>query len=102
MPLKPDPTFYPSPKMAMTAPRETLAYVALIDPERRRPEPLEHAVLPLEADGDRDPAPHVELRPYEAVLDEGALAALAGRGFKAVRPTDATAAQHARARSPAL
>ena len=32
----PDPTFYPSPKLAMTAPRETLAYVAVIDPERRR------------------------------------------------------------------
>src|SRR3712207_2522916 len=36
----PDPTFYPSPKMAMTAPREELAYVALIDPERRRPDAL--------------------------------------------------------------
>jgi selenium-binding protein 1 len=28
--LKPDPTFYPSPKLAMRAPRETLAYVALL------------------------------------------------------------------------
>src|SRR6266511_1168238 len=42
----PDPTFYPSPKMAMTAPRETLAYVAVIDPERRRPDAL--AVLDLD------------------------------------------------------
>src|SRR5215467_7617538 len=30
--LKPDPTFYPSPKMAMQAPPERLAYVALINP----------------------------------------------------------------------
>jgi methanethiol oxidase len=30
--LKPDPTFYPSAKMAMQAPREELAYVALINP----------------------------------------------------------------------
>ncbi|HTJ27496.1 MAG TPA: selenium-binding family protein [Candidatus Limnocylindria bacterium] len=28
--LKPDPTFYPSAKLAMRAPRETLAYVALL------------------------------------------------------------------------
>jgi methanethiol oxidase len=42
----PDPTFYPSPKLAMTAPRETLAYVAVIDPERRRPDAL--AVLDVD------------------------------------------------------
>ena len=30
--LKPDPTFYPSPRMAMKAPAEALAYVALINP----------------------------------------------------------------------
>src|SRR5919201_243864 len=36
----PDPTFYPSPMMAMTAPREALAYVAVIDPELRRPDAL--------------------------------------------------------------
>jgi len=29
---RPDPTFYPSPKMAMQAPPETLAYVALLNP----------------------------------------------------------------------
>ena len=29
---KPDPTFYPSPKMAMQAPAERLAYVATINP----------------------------------------------------------------------
>ena len=32
--LKPDPTFYPSPKMAMQAPQEKLAYVALINPTK--------------------------------------------------------------------
>ena len=30
---RPDPSFYPSPKMAMQAPREKLAYVALLNPE---------------------------------------------------------------------
>jgi selenium-binding protein 1 len=30
--LRPDSTFYPSPKMAMAAPSETLAYVALLNP----------------------------------------------------------------------
>jgi hypothetical protein len=32
--LRPDPTFYPSPKMAMQAPPEKLAYLALINPKR--------------------------------------------------------------------
>ena len=31
----PDPTFYPSPRMAAKAPAETLAYVAAFDPERQ-------------------------------------------------------------------
>jgi selenium-binding protein 1 len=36
MPLmKPDPTFYPSPKMAMEAAAEKLAYVALINPKKK-------------------------------------------------------------------
>jgi selenium-binding protein 1 len=30
--MRPDPTFYPSPKMAMEAPAEKLAYVALLNP----------------------------------------------------------------------
>jgi methanethiol oxidase len=35
MPLmKPDPTFYPSPKMAMQAAPETIAYMALINPSK--------------------------------------------------------------------
>ena len=29
--LKPDPTFYPSPRMAMQGPKEKLAYVALLN-----------------------------------------------------------------------
>ncbi len=29
---QPDPTFYPSPKMAMEAPAEKLAYVAMLNP----------------------------------------------------------------------
>ena len=41
----PDPTFYPSPRMAMQAPPEQLAYVAVIDPDfnnngSRRPDAL--------------------------------------------------------------
>ncbi len=32
----PDPTFYPSPRMATRAPAEKLAYVAQFDPQRRR------------------------------------------------------------------
>src|SRR5213594_426890 len=31
---RPDPTFYPSPKMAMQAPPEKLAFVATIDPRK--------------------------------------------------------------------
>jgi selenium-binding protein 1 len=34
----PDPTFYPSPRMAAKAPAETHAYVVDFDPERRRPD----------------------------------------------------------------
>ena len=38
---KPDPTFYPSPQMAMEAPGEQLAYVALLNPEGHgRPDAL--------------------------------------------------------------
>ncbi len=39
--LKPDPTFYPSPKMAMQAPAERLVYVALINPSKQgRPDAI--------------------------------------------------------------
>jgi len=49
MPLwRPDPTFYPSPKMAMQAPAEKLAYVALLNPNGNgKPDAL--GVVDLEA-----------------------------------------------------
>jgi selenium-binding protein 1 len=37
---RPDPTFYPSPRMAMKAPAETLAYVASFDPRRLVPDAI--------------------------------------------------------------
>jgi methanethiol oxidase len=37
---KPDQTFYPSPAMAMEAPRESLAYVAMLEPTRQKPDAL--------------------------------------------------------------
>ena len=38
---KPDPTFYPSPKMAMQAPPENLAYVAVVNAKKNgRPDAL--------------------------------------------------------------
>ncbi len=37
---QPDPSFYPSPRLAMRAPAETLAYVAAFDPDRARPDAL--------------------------------------------------------------
>lgn len=37
---RPDPTFYPSPRMAMKAPAERLAYVVGFDPTRRVPDHL--------------------------------------------------------------
>ena len=36
----PDPTFYPSPRMAMEAPKESLAYVAMMNPTRQRPDAM--------------------------------------------------------------
>jgi methanethiol oxidase len=36
----PDPSFYPSPRLAQRAPPERLAYVASFDPARRRPDEL--------------------------------------------------------------
>src|SRR5918911_5222269 len=38
--LLPDPSFYPSPRLAAKAPPETAAYVAIINPEQRRPDAL--------------------------------------------------------------
>ncbi|HEY8551392.1 MAG TPA: selenium-binding protein SBP56-related protein [Vicinamibacterales bacterium] len=36
----PDQSFYPSPRMAMEAPPETLGYVALLDPTRKSPDAI--------------------------------------------------------------
>lgn len=38
--LRPDPSFYPSPRHAMEAPAEELAYVALLDPKGGRPDAI--------------------------------------------------------------
>ncbi len=38
--LRPDPSFYPSPRLAAQAPAETLAYVASFDPDRQRPDAI--------------------------------------------------------------
>jgi selenium-binding protein 1 len=43
----PDPTFYPSPRLAASAPPEKLAYVASFDPSRRRHD--EMAVVDLDS-----------------------------------------------------
>ena len=43
---KPDPTFYPSARLAADAPKETLAYVASFDPKRATPDEL--AVVDLD------------------------------------------------------
>src|SRR6516162_4804067 len=37
---KPDPSFYPSPRLAAKAPTEKLAYVATFDPDRRQPDAI--------------------------------------------------------------
>jgi selenium-binding protein 1 len=42
----PDPTFYPSPRLATQAPPEKLAYVASLDPTRKRPDTI--AVVDLD------------------------------------------------------
>jgi selenium-binding protein 1 len=38
--LRPDPTFYPTPRLAMEAPSEQLAYVALIRPDKTKPDAI--------------------------------------------------------------
>jgi selenium-binding protein 1 len=44
----PDPTFYPSPRLATQAPPEKLAYVASLDPTRKRPDVM--AVVGLDSE----------------------------------------------------
>src|ERR1044072_7524297 len=43
---QPDPSFYPSPRLAGKAPPETLAYVAMFDPDRQQPDGI--AVVDLD------------------------------------------------------
>lgn len=43
---KPDPSFYPSPRLAAQAPPERFAYVAAFDPERKQPDEI--AVVDLD------------------------------------------------------
>ena len=38
--LRPDPTFYPSPRLAMEAPDEQYAYVALLRPDKKKPDAI--------------------------------------------------------------
>src|SRR5467141_3507352 len=38
--LRPDQTFYPSPRLAARAPVETLAYMVTFDPTRKKPDGL--------------------------------------------------------------
>src|SRR6476620_743104 len=45
---RPDPTFYPSPRLATQAPPEKLAYVATIDPTRKHPDVM--AVVDLDSE----------------------------------------------------
>ena len=38
--LRPDPTFYPSPKLAMEAPAENYAFVLMLSPDGSQPDAL--------------------------------------------------------------
>ena len=40
MNLRPDPTFHPSPRMAMEAPAETLAFTLMLSPDGSQPDGL--------------------------------------------------------------
>ena len=50
MNLRPDPTFYPSPKNAMEAPAETLAFTLLLSPDFSQPDGL--AVVDVDPNSD--------------------------------------------------
>jgi hypothetical protein len=45
----PDPTFYPSPRLAAGAPPEKLAYMASFDPSRRRNDEMVRHFAPRES-----------------------------------------------------
>jgi len=47
MNIRPDPTFYPSPKLAMEAPVEKFAYALMLSPDRSKPDAL--AVVDVKA-----------------------------------------------------
>ncbi len=47
MNIRPDPTFYPSPKLAMEAPVENFAYALMLSPDRSKPDAL--AVVDVKA-----------------------------------------------------
>src|SRR6202008_5019036 len=49
--FQPDPSFYPSPRMAQKAKPEKLAYVATFNPERTKPDAV--AVVDLDRKSDR-------------------------------------------------
>ncbi|MEO0864962.1 MAG: selenium-binding protein SBP56-related protein, partial [Pseudomonadota bacterium] len=50
MNLRPDPTFYPSPKSAMEAPAETVAFTLMLSPDGTKPDGL--AVVDVNPDSD--------------------------------------------------
>jgi len=51
--LRPDPTFYPSPRAAASAPPETLAYIALVNPTPQDGRPDALGVIDCDPDSDR-------------------------------------------------
>jgi selenium-binding protein 1 len=59
---KPDPSFYPSPRMAMKAPAERIAYVAAFDPNRKSPDYIAIVDVDPASDkyGDHRPGRHAE------------------------------------------
>ena len=65
MSFRPDPTFYPSPRLAMQAPSERLAYVASLNPNGSH-EPDDITVVDLEAAQDVRP----NCRPCDYVAAE--------------------------------
>ena len=63
--LRPDPTFYPSPRLAMEAEPEHIAYTVLLSPDRSRPDAL--AVIDVDPRSENprqgaEPARHAQSR----------------------------------------
>jgi selenium-binding protein 1 len=59
--LRPDPTFYPSPRLAIEAPAETLAYVVSFDPEAQAPDALSVIDVDPHSPGYRNVVHRVEM-----------------------------------------